>query len=81
MSAPRYLVWYDDNPRIPFLTKIEQAVAAYNRRFRRAPNVVLVHAADITRHNEVTIRAVGHVQQHNFWVGYEAEERGCGQGQ
>lgn len=73
MSASRYLVWYDDNPRIPFLTKIEQAVAAYTRRFRRAPNVVLVRDADISRHNDVAIRTAGTVQRHSFWVGYETE--------
>ncbi len=73
MPGTHYLVWYDDNPRIPFLTKIEQAIAAYTYRFKRTPNVVLVREAEIKQHNAIAIRSVGHVQHHNFWVGYEAE--------
>ncbi|NJK79235.1 MAG: hypothetical protein HC876_01665 [Chloroflexaceae bacterium] len=72
-SGTRYLMWYDDNPKIPLLDKVEDAIYAYTRRFKRAPNVVLVNEADVTEHQQVAVRGTPLVQRNNFWVGFELE--------
>ncbi len=70
-GGPRYLMWYDDNPKISLLTKIEEAIHAYTRRFARAPNVVLVNQQDVTEYRDMAILGVAFVQRNNFWVGFD----------
>ena len=40
----QFLMWYDDNPKIPTHEKIEEALAAFvkSKRWREQPNLVLV---------------------------------------
>jgi hypothetical protein len=74
MANPRYLMWYDDNPKVPLVRKVEAAVDAYTRRFAISPNVVLVNASDVVECPSVRVRSVDHIQRNNFWVGREAAE-------
>jgi hypothetical protein len=67
-------MWYDDNPKVPLINKIEAAIDAYTRRFAISPNVVLVNASDLIDYQSVRIRSVEHIQRNNFWVGLEAAE-------
>lgn len=74
--GPRYLMWYDDNPKIALTDKIADAIAAYTRRFAQTPNVVLVNVAvasepAIGQSAAVDVRGVDFVRQNNFWVGFE----------
>ena len=41
-----YLVWYDDDRRKATGLKIQEAMAAYERKFRKHPNVVLISEQD-----------------------------------
>lgn len=68
-----YLVWYDADARRTVGEKIQDASAAYIRRFSAAPNLVLVNAADITELAEIEVRAERTVQPHHFWVGRSDE--------
>jgi hypothetical protein len=68
-SGPRYLMWYDDNPKVPLLHKIEDAIAAYTRRFAVEPNVVLVNETQAADFQGVAVRAVDYVRCNTFWVG------------
>lgn len=70
-SGPRYLMWYDDNPKIPLVTKITEAIEAYTQRFAIAPNVVLVNQSQLTEYKGVEVRGVEFVRRNNFWVGLE----------
>jgi hypothetical protein len=67
-------MWYDDNPKVSLVSKIEAAIDAYTRRFAISPNVVLVNASDVTEYQGVHVRSVDHIQRNNFWVGREAAE-------
>jgi hypothetical protein len=67
-------MWYDDNPKVSLMSKIEAAVDAYTRRFAISPNVVLVNASDMVECQNVRVRSVDHIQRNNFWVGLEATE-------
>lgn len=64
-----YLVWYDADSRRTVGEKIEDARAAYAKRFSLAPNIVLVNAADATVLPDIDVRSERTVQPHNFWVG------------
>jgi hypothetical protein len=71
--APMYMLWYDDDPKVPPAQKIEEAVEAYvaSKRWRYRPNVVLVNEADVVALNDVTVRSEAYIRRNNFWVGYE----------
>jgi len=64
-----YLVWYDADARRSVSEKIQDARAAYARRFNLAPNLVLVNAADATELADIEVRSERTVQPHHFWVG------------
>lgn len=66
-----YYGWFDDNPKLSAELKIQDAVAAYMRRFGKRPNIVLVNEADIAEIKGLTVRAEHFIRRHNFWVGYE----------
>jgi len=69
----RYLVWYDPDARRTVVEKIQDALAAYRRRFSAEPNLVLVSPADVTDLAGVEVRSERTVQPHQFWVGHTDE--------
>lgn len=72
MAKPRFLMWYDDNPKIPIIRKIDDAIAAYTHRFRGVtPNLVLVNEEEVVEYGGVEVRGVTTVRRNNFWVGLE----------
>jgi hypothetical protein len=64
-----FLVWYDPDSRRTTVEKIQDALAAYSRRFSTTPNLVLVHETDQAGLPGIEVRASRTVQPHNFWVG------------
>ncbi|NJM07151.1 hypothetical protein HC891_14655 [Candidatus Gracilibacteria bacterium] len=72
MASPRFLMWYDDNPKLTVNQKIAEAIAAYTSRFRgTTPNVVLVNEAEVVSIDGVEVRGVNTIRRNNIWVGYE----------
>lgn len=69
----RYLVWYDPDAQRTLVEKIQDALAAYSRRFSAVPNVVLVSAADTAELVGVEVRSERTVQPHHVWVGHSDE--------
>jgi hypothetical protein len=83
MAAPKYLMWFDDNPKVSPLRKIEEAIQAYTQRYQKTPNVVLVSeqdngiltdGAERVEHNGVEIRGSSMVRRNIFWVGRETRQ-------
>ncbi len=72
MAKTMFLMWYDDNPKLSVLKKIEAAIEAYTDRFAMTPNVVLVNEAEVVQHTDVTVRGATNIRRNNFWVGIEA---------
>lgn len=68
-----FLVWYDADIRRSVSEKIQDASAAYTKRFNAAPNLVLVNAADATTLPAIEVRSERTVQPHHFWVGRSDE--------
>lgn len=79
MAGPVFLMWYDDNPKVPLLKKIEDAIEAYTDRFAISPKVVLVNEAEVVQFERITVRGVGHIRRNNFWVGLEDVPEGLPQ--
>lgn len=72
MAMQRYLMWYDDNPKVPVGNKIEAAIEAYTQRFRGStPNLVLVNESEVIEHTGIKVCGVSHVRRNNFWVGFD----------
>lgn len=71
MVRPIFLMWYDDNPKVPVGNKIEAAIDAYISRFKMTPNLVLVNEAEVVQHHDVQVRGVSHIRRNNFWVGLD----------
>lgn len=71
--GPKYLMWYDDDRKVPVGTKIQEAIEAYTRRFATTPNVVLVNSAVATEVQGIEIRSVDFVRPNTFWVGFDAQ--------
>lgn len=75
MAAPRFLMWYDDNPKLATKHKIAAAIEAYIQRFDGLqPNLVLVNEAELVQHDGVEVRGVTTVRRNNVWVGFAEPE-------
>lgn len=65
----QYFVWYDADTRRSIAERMQDALAAYTRRFQIQPNLVLVSADDLIDMAGVEVRSTRTVQPHTFWVG------------
>lgn len=65
----QYFVWYDADTRRSIAERMQDALAAYTRRFQIQPNLVLVSADDLIDMAGVEVRSARTVQPHTFWVG------------
>lgn len=75
MAAPRFLMWYDDNPKLAIKQKIAAAIEAYEQRFDGLrPNLVLVNESELVQHEGVEVRGVNTVRRNNVWVGFSEPE-------
>jgi hypothetical protein len=69
-----FLMWYDDNPKLPVAQKIEDAIGVYRNRFNGvAPTLVLVNEEDVIEVAGVEVRGVTTVRRNMVWVGREGE--------
>jgi hypothetical protein len=67
----QFFIWYDDTPKKPVVEKIQEAIAAYVKRFKARPNLILVNVVDHMELADVTVRSERTVQPNSFWVGRE----------
>ena len=73
VKTPPFLMWYDDNPKLSVVKKIEEAIAAYSDRWPGVrPTLVLVNEDELTEYAGVLVRGVNTVRRNNYWVGQEA---------
>lgn len=67
-----YMMWFDDDRKKSATLKIEEAVTAYERRFNRPPNVVLVsEREEVDAAMPMQLRPQPFVRPSHFYVGYE----------
>ncbi|MBC7260684.1 MAG: hypothetical protein H5T63_01610 [Chloroflexi bacterium] len=67
------LLWFDDNPKIPLATKIENAARRYRERFGKSPNVCYVHPKTLAGEQNLPahVRVIESIsiQPNCFWIG------------
>jgi hypothetical protein len=70
------LLWFDDNPKVTFASKVESAARRYRERFGKPPNVCYVHpqtcAAATVMPAHVQVIALSTVRPDHFWVGIKS---------
>jgi hypothetical protein len=67
-----YLIWFDDDRKKPATAKITEAMDAYERRFHRHPNVILVSEQEqLESGAAVNVRSRTYIRPSHFYVGYE----------
>lgn len=67
-----YMMWFDDDRKKSTTTKIEEAFSAYERRFQRQPNIVLVNEREeMDKNSTIPFRPQSFVRLSHFYVGYE----------
>jgi hypothetical protein len=72
-KSPPFLMWYDDNPKLPLAKKIEEAIEAYTHRWPNVrPTLVLVNEEEVTEYSGVQVRGVTTVRRNTIWVGQES---------
>lgn len=73
-KSPPFLMWYDDNPKLSVVRKVEDAIAAYSDRFRGVkPTLVLMNEEEVTQVAGMVVRGVNTVRRNTYWVGQESE--------
>lgn len=68
------MLWFDNDPHTPLLTKVQRAVEYYRRKYGREPNLCLVHPGMCLSQlssGGITIRPYRYVLPHHFWIGLE----------
>lgn len=77
------MLWFDDDPKLALADKIEKAVAYYRQKYRREPNLCLIHPTlleNVKSGTEETvskniegliIRPYRPVLPGHFWIGIE----------
>lgn len=70
------LLWFDDNPKVPLATKIENAARRYRERLGRSPNLCYVHPETLTggetMPGHVKVVESATVQRNHFWIGVKS---------
>lgn len=70
------LLWFDDNPKVPLVTKIENAARRYQEKFGRLPNVCYVHPKTLAGAKTVPVQVkvieLSSIQPNHFWVGVQS---------
>jgi len=67
-----YIAWFDDDRKKTSDIKIQEAMAAYERRTGKRPNIVLINEQDQTTATlGVRLRPFTYVRPSTFYVGFE----------
>ncbi|MFN3742725.1 MAG: hypothetical protein ACK4VW_08660 [Anaerolineales bacterium] len=71
------MLWFDNDPHTPLLTKVQRAVEYYRRKYGREPNLCLVHPGMYHAQDSqmpsggITIRPYRSILPNHFWIGLE----------
>lgn len=67
------LLWFDDNRKTAFATRVKEAARHYREKFGRAPDTCYVHPTALsdvdTMPKGIEVLQSTHIQPHHFWIG------------
>jgi len=70
------MLWLDDDKKRHLDEKVRRAVAYYEQKYGRLPELCLVNAQEITdekKIDKVMVKPARAVLRHHFWLGMQAE--------
>lgn len=77
------MLWFDDSPNLALKNKIEKAVVYYRQKYRREPNLCLLHPTmlengnskaevlDLKNLDGLTVRSYRPILPGHLWIGVE----------
>ena len=74
------MLWFDNDPKAEFSTKIERAASYYRNKYGRTPNLCFVHPSMLhenhsddpqkpVKSGSVEVRTSRSVMPNHFWIG------------
>ncbi len=75
MDKGDMLMWFDNDPKIDFLSKLERAVSYYRKKYGKSPNLCLVNPdleVDLGG-DSIKILRDQYILPNHFWVGVSNE--------
>jgi hypothetical protein len=74
------MLWFDNDPKSEFTTKIERAATYYRSKYGKTPNLCFVHPSMLPtkpveeadkpiKSGEIVVRTSRSVLPHHFWIG------------
>ena len=72
------MLWFDNDPKSEFLSKVRRAAAYYRDKYGEEPNLCFVHPSmlDSLQLNAGTINICsnGSILPHHFWIGVQQNQ-------
>lgn len=73
------MLWFDNDPKLDLLNKVQKAAAYYKYKFGEEPNLCFVHPSmilDLQKDlDTVTIRSNATMLPNHFWIGVNHADR------
>lgn len=67
------MLWFDNNPRVPFGTKVQEAAARYEAKYGRCPDLCYVNPRTAGAAEQIVARVqvvvMQQIQPDHFWLG------------
>ena len=68
------MLWFDNDKKTTFFSKVERAVQYYKKKYGQMPDVCFVHPQMVPKDNEsppvkLEVKASPSILLHHFWLG------------
>ena len=73
------MLWFDNDPKVDFLTKIQRATEYYQHKYGQKPDLCYVHPSMLVekpaRSNGIEVQGNQMVLPNHFWLGVKTSAR------
>ena len=67
------MLWFDNDPKLDLLSKVQKAAAHYRDKYGQEPNLCFVHPSMLVetknQTGSVAVRSITTMLPHHFWIG------------
>ena len=69
------MLWFDNDPKLDVLSKVQRAAAYYQEKYGKEPNLCFVHPSMIAEmkanSGSVAVCSNATILPHHFWIGVQ----------
>ncbi len=76
------MLWFDNDPKTEFSSKIDRAASYYRNKYGRAPNLCFVHPSMMgtapsnngkgsAKNGAIEVRTLASIRPNHFWIGVD----------